>query len=310
MTVSAQGVDVSAFQSPVTAAELKAAGLSFAFCKATNGSEGADPGFAANWATITEAGIWRGAYHELTTESAAAQAQHFIAVVRAAGVRPGDMFAVVASDYSGVTGAEVSTFACAVRAAFPDGPTLVYADLSVLPQLGELCTVYPLWIAFYSDSAPVSVAPWKGWTFWQWQAGGGADGGDRNAFNGTKADLSAFIASYILPAPAGEWTFGPVRSLDAPSIGPHSVRLTWDAPDFFVNTPPSPAPGIEEYEITVTLAGGSTVQASKTVGKAPNPQSCQVNGLKPGTRYDARVRVYDTKHAGPWGTVSFTTPAV
>jgi GH25 family lysozyme M1 (1,4-beta-N-acetylmuramidase) len=304
MTASAQGVDVSSFQAPVTVAELKAAGYSFAFCKATNGVDGTDLDFAANWATIAEAGIWRGAYHELTTENVAEQAQHFTATVRAQGVKAGDLMAVVASDYAGVTGTEVAAFASIVRAAFPACVVLVYSDLSVLPQLGEECTVFPLWLAYYGNSAPASVAPWDGWSFWQWAAGGGADGGDRNAFNGTAADLAAFIAPYTKAAP---WTFGAVRGLDAPSIGPHSVRLEWSAPSAFVNTPPTPAPGIKQYEIAVTLAGGEAVLTSELIRKGSNPQSHQVNGLKPGTQYEAHVRVYDTEHAGPWTPVTFTT---
>ena len=65
MTASAQGIDVSAYQNPLTADALK--GLDFAFCKATNGSTLADPVFARNWRTMKAAGVRRGAYHELAS---------------------------------------------------------------------------------------------------------------------------------------------------------------------------------------------------------------------------------------------------
>jgi GH25 family lysozyme M1 (1,4-beta-N-acetylmuramidase) len=152
--------------------------------------------FAANWAAGKVAGIHRGAYHELlppVRARAADQAAHFISVVRAQGVEPGDMMAVVASDYAGVAGAGVLTWLEAVTAAFPHSPVLVYSDLSALPGLGA-CIGYPLWVAAYRDTAPESVAPWKSWTFWQYE---GTTAPARDAFNGTAAQLQAWLDTFV-----------------------------------------------------------------------------------------------------------------
>jgi lysozyme len=197
---SAQGVDISSFQPPAAPPELR--GLSFAFCKATNGLGGTDPDFAGNWAAIRKAGIHRGTYHEMTAEDALAQAGHFLAVVSAQGLEPGDMLAVVASDYS-PSGAQVRQLCDRLRhVAGPRVAVLVYSDLSRLPDLWE-AAAYPLWLAYYGHDAPASVAPWDRWAFWQWSGGGGTDGGDSDSFNGTPAQLDAWIASYagVPPAP-------------------------------------------------------------------------------------------------------------
>jgi GH25 family lysozyme M1 (1,4-beta-N-acetylmuramidase) len=234
MTASAQGIDVSSYQPPLTPDALK--GLAFAFCKATNGDQLADAHFARNWAALKAAGIRRGAYHELISPAYASgktQAQYFLATVIGQGLEPGDMLAVVASDYGGVTDSEVKAWCDTVRAAAPTSPVLVYSDLSAAEALTS-CTGYDLWAAWPSDTAPASVSPWKTWRFWQW---GTENGVDRDAHNGTGEEMGAWLDSVASPAPAADWTFGPPQGLTA-HPGHTSVRLTWEAP---AGAPEAPA---------------------------------------------------------------------
>lgn len=253
MTASAQGIDISSNQEVYTAAELR--GHSFAFFRATLGTTETDRNFAANWANAKTAGICRGAYHELTNLSAVGtQSAHFISTVRARGAEPGDMLAVVASDYSGITGAEVREFADKARAAFPRCPVLVYSDLAVLPRLGD-CTGYPLWVAWYSRTAPRSVEPWGTWHFWQWTG----TGLDRDAFNGTAAGLRSWLDSYAHPAPPPDWAYGPPRNL-AVRAGHTGVHATWAEP---ADAPEKPA----SYRVWVYK--GRTCDASTLVDSYP-----------------------------------------
>jgi lysozyme len=199
---SAQGIDVSHYQPVLTAANL--AGLDFAFAKATDGSDDTDGNFAANWAVIKTAGIFRGTYHELRPgfkDAIADQAAHFLSVVRAQGLEPGDMLAVSASDYR-VTDADVKAFCDWVADATGGvNPVIVYTDLSVAATLTS-CAGYPLWLAWPSDTATANVAPWESWRLWQWRE----TGLDQDAFNGTADDMAAWIASYA-PAPAPPITY-------------------------------------------------------------------------------------------------------
>lgn len=231
MTASAQGIDISQYQPVYSARQLEA--YSFAFFRATVGAAETDANFAANWESGRLAKVHRGAYHELVataTASAAAQAERFITVVRGRGVEAGDLLAVVSSDYAGVTGAEVLAWLQAVKAAFPACGVLVYSNLSMLPSLAD-CAAFPLWIAWPSGVAPSSVAPWADWTFWQW----GETGVDQDAYNGSAAELQAFLDGYAPAPPTADWAFAAPGKLTA---APASVRLSWEAP---AGAPEAPA---------------------------------------------------------------------
>lgn len=57
------GIDVSRWQGEVDWETARAAGISFAFIKATEGGDSFNPLFASQWAGAGRAGIRRGAYH-------------------------------------------------------------------------------------------------------------------------------------------------------------------------------------------------------------------------------------------------------
>lgn len=226
MTASAQGRDYSAYQAPLTTADLD--GLSFCFTKVTNGLTEVDPDLANNWSVLGGWGKPRGGYHELTASgSATGQASYFIAALKAhGGLKPGDILAVVASDYP-VSDADVKACCDEVHAlAGPQHPVVVYTDLSVARTLIATSEHYDLWVAWPNDAAPGPLqwapAKWQAWRFWQWGTEGGVDA---DAYNGTTAELDSWIASYketgvkITTPPPGNWKDG----------GP--VTVTGPAPD-------------------------------------------------------------------------------
>ena len=57
------GIDVSKYQGNIDWEQVKDAGVSFAFIKATEGGDRVDSKFAYNWAAAKAAGVPRGAYH-------------------------------------------------------------------------------------------------------------------------------------------------------------------------------------------------------------------------------------------------------
>lgn len=196
MVASAQGIDISAYQSGYTAGQFEQ--YSFAFVKASEGGWGKDANFEGNWKTLAGTHVHRGAYHELwptSKASAASQYRHFADTVKAQGVRPGDMLAVVSSDYAGVTGAEVQTVLEALQDEFPLNPVLIYSDLARLSQMSA-CKAFPLWLADYQSTWPAT----PGWNckFWQWSDSSGRL--DRDAFNGTAQELTVWIDTFSHPA--------------------------------------------------------------------------------------------------------------
>lgn len=77
-----QGVDVSHDQGEIDWKAAQAAGVDFAYIKASEGGDFRDDRFAANWARTAEAGIKRGAYHVFSLcRPVKEQATNFIAMV-------------------------------------------------------------------------------------------------------------------------------------------------------------------------------------------------------------------------------------
>lgn len=77
-----QGVDISADNGEIAWPTVEAAGADFAYIKATEGADIADPRFAENWAATASAGMRHGAYHVFSLcRLAADQATSFISIV-------------------------------------------------------------------------------------------------------------------------------------------------------------------------------------------------------------------------------------
>ena len=202
---NAQGIDLSSFQ-PSFDWSAEKGRISFAFIKATEGTTITDPEFAVNWREAGALGIVRGAYHfGHPKNGAATETQAFLAVVRAHGLKAGDLIALDLEASDGLSPARVSEYArnwCAdVHRATGHTP-IVYTFLSFAEQgncagLGH----YPLWIAEPSAPAgrPVVPRPWSTWAFHQYGTTRvGSNTVDVNVFNGDTAALKRFAN----PAPS------------------------------------------------------------------------------------------------------------
>ncbi len=199
-TVTYEGIDVSHYQGDVDWFQVKAAGLVFAFTKATQGTSEVDPRFAANWAGIRDVGLVRGAYHFLDPDQdAAAQAEHFLATV---ALEAGDLPPVL--DVEVTEGLSVEALDEAVRtwlekvAAATGTQPILYSDLSFLEsELAKAFGAYPLWIAKYASTPPKPPAAWTTWAFWQYSDTGevsGVDGQvDRDRYQGTAAGFRQLL---------------------------------------------------------------------------------------------------------------------
>lgn len=76
------GIDVSHHQGPIDWERVAEDGMSFAFIKATEGSDFVDPRFDENWIVASQAGLDRGAYHFFSLcTSGHDQARNFLRTV-------------------------------------------------------------------------------------------------------------------------------------------------------------------------------------------------------------------------------------
>ena len=210
---SAQGLDVSNFQGAFDWAKAKQeyAGLAFGIYRATQGlgtgENSPDPDAQHNHDGIAAAGLHRGAYHFLDPGLGGPnQAQYFMETMSRLGADSSQML-WLDNETAGASPAD--TAGCAVsfmnelRTLAPHNPMGVYTFID-FAKAGNCAGLgdWPLWLAYPSLTAPADPPPWHNWTFWQW---GMRNGIDADAFNGTAAELQAWIESY-LPA-----THGPYR---------------------------------------------------------------------------------------------------
>lgn len=196
-----QGIDVSYWQGNVDWEKIEAAGIRFAYIKATEGADRLDPRFAANWRGAKKAGVARGAYHVMYWCSAASeQASWFTAHV------PGDgdtLPPVLDLEWNGHSKtcphhiarkaaiAKIRVMLAAMEAHTGKRP-IIYTDPKFHRDVleGEF-TDYQFWLRSVA-AEPDAKYRGRDWTFWQFTTTGrvpGVQGAvDRNSFNGSPAD--------------------------------------------------------------------------------------------------------------------------
>jgi lysozyme len=220
-----QGIDVSHFQGSVNWQEVKQAGMTFAFAKATEGQSSVDPQFKNNWQNMKAAGLLRGAYHFFDAGiDGAAQANHFLQNTQ---IEPGDLPPVIdveaaASASKATILQEVQNWLNTVEQALNRRP-MIYTTASFWnSHLNDTFGAYPLWIAEYGVSAPKIPAGWSDWQFWQYSQSGTVSGVtgsvDRDEFNGSYEDLLALLQS-APPQADADAAAGSASNEDAPANG-------------------------------------------------------------------------------------------
>jgi len=201
------GIDVSHFQDDVNWEEIKQAGISFAYSKATQGTSYVDPKFARNWSEIKPAGLVGGTYHfYLAGEDPKVQAELFIKTV--GKIEEGDMPPMLDLEEAGMKPGidpkkyqeNLFIWLDLVEKAFSRKP-IIYTDhpygnkYLTDPKFGE----YGLWIADWEKrTEPRIPQAWKGkWVIWQRSDKGKIEGAigdmDHDLFNGTRKEFHGFI---------------------------------------------------------------------------------------------------------------------
>jgi lysozyme len=201
------GIDVSKYQGDIDWHRVRAAGIDFAFIKATEGGDHADDRFLDNWRAARQAGMPRGAYHYYYfCRTAAEQAEWFIRnVPRDAGALPPvlDLEWTPRSRTCTHRPApetvrdEARRFLQALTAHYGKRP-IVYTTVDFYRDndLGRMAG-YHFWLRSVAGH-PSIVYPAQRWAFWQYTGTGvvsGIDGPtDLNVFAGSPAQWRAWAA--------------------------------------------------------------------------------------------------------------------
>lgn len=140
------GADVSIYQGPsIDWAAAKAAGISFAICKRSEGIGGIDATFDRNWSELGRLGLCRGAYHYGHLDDPLKEAAFFLAQLPA--LQPGDIVVLDCESGSGDMTAKALAFLQHVEAALGFPPLLYTYPAFVNQSLTGNLSHYPLWLA-------------------------------------------------------------------------------------------------------------------------------------------------------------------
>jgi GH25 family lysozyme M1 (1,4-beta-N-acetylmuramidase) len=226
------GIDVSTWQGVVDWGAVAGAGIKFAFVRVSHGVSTIDTQFPANWQGTRAHGVVRGAYqYFMPGDDPTAQAQLVVDHIAAAGgLQTDDLPCVI--DVENMDGVAASGVMAAIHTwidfieAHTGKRPIIYTGSYFWDDHGLDATLagYPLWTAHYTTAAcPLAANPWSSWRFWQYTSTGSVAGisgnVDRDRFDGTVADLQAFIAAGNLQSDAGVDAAPPPADAAAPADG-------------------------------------------------------------------------------------------
>ena len=222
-----QGVDVSTHQGAVNWATMKAAGIQFAYCKATEGVDFVDARFTQNMTNANAAGVLIGPYHYGRPDSNSSnpldafnEANDFVDAIQPYYNSSGLYLRPVLDVEEFLDLATVAQERAFLSKWVRDFSDQVVARLGVLPiiycngnyaqnYLEANIAVHDLWFAkpsstnTYASATPPTAANlgiWNEWTFWQWTWTGNIGGEnpvDRNVFAGEMSDLAEYIVGFV-----------------------------------------------------------------------------------------------------------------
>jgi GH25 family lysozyme M1 (1,4-beta-N-acetylmuramidase) len=181
------GIDVSRHQGAVNWTKVAAAGIRFAYLKATEGATFTDRRFAENWQGTAASHVQRGAYHFYApATSVARQFDHFKNTVV---LSPGDLapaldLEVDGQNWSALPAADRVPTAIEFLERLEEhyGVTpIVYTNKRTVDEIfaGKPAglTKYPLWVASYKSKPPPTMpVGWSEWRYWQHSDDGVVDG--------------------------------------------------------------------------------------------------------------------------------------
>jgi GH25 family lysozyme M1 (1,4-beta-N-acetylmuramidase) len=205
-----KGIDVSKWQDNIDWSAAAADGVKYAFIRVSDGTQYVDSKFQRNWDGAKANGILRGAYQFFrSNQDPIAQANLMIEMM--GELEAGDLPPVIdVESRDGQSAATIRTkvqrWLDHVEAATGVKPIIYTGPYFWRDQVNGDFDQYPLWVAHYGTSCPLTPETWTAWTFHQHTSSGrvrGVPGNvDMNVFNGNMDQLLALtVGSGMQPPP-------------------------------------------------------------------------------------------------------------
>jgi lysozyme len=201
-----QGIDVSYWQGDIDWQKVSAAGVHFAYIKATEGGDRLDPKFRKNWQAAKQAGITRGVYHVMYwCRAAKEQAQWFMTNVPKDSDALPPVLDVEWNSHSKTCPSRIPRDTAIAKIkimleameAYTGKRPIIYTDPKFHREVleGEFPDRY-FWLRSVA-AKPEEKYRARNWVFWQFTTTGRVRGVtgpvDRNSFNGTRADWKGVL---------------------------------------------------------------------------------------------------------------------
>ena len=202
MGYTVKGIDVAIYQGDIDWGKIASQKIQFAFIKATEGSSWVDPKFYANIVSSRDNGIYVGAYHFFSSESAGkTQAENFIETVSPykTDLPPVLDFEIPkSSKEKEKVIKEARVFLQKVEEYFEVKPIIYTTYESYNAFLVNEFDDYPLWFRDLFGKPKISGN--RHWLFWQYCNRGRLDGIDKkqkytdlNIFNWNMSDFFEYL---------------------------------------------------------------------------------------------------------------------
>ena len=197
-TTSVRGIDVSDNNSTIDWSAQHAAGVKFAYAKATEGSTWTDPTFSRNYNGARNAGIIRGAYHFANPAGASGKTQADWFISHGGGWQADGYTLPGALDVEGTCYGKTASGMVSWIQAFvaeyklkEDRTPVIYTNRSWWQDCTGNSTAFHSSALWFAHPTTIGTLPggWAKQTIWQY---GISNGIDQNKFNGSATALKAF----------------------------------------------------------------------------------------------------------------------
>lgn len=176
-----QGIDISSWQKNVNFYNVKSSGIKIVYIKASEGTKYINPYFESSYKNAKANGLKVGFYHYVTARTTLEAQNQAIFFANVISGKESDCRLVMDFESSGnLSIAEINNISKAFLETLENStniPVAIYSNAySAKYIFSSSLNKYPLWVANYGVTSPMSNGKWSSWAGWQYTSSGKVNG--------------------------------------------------------------------------------------------------------------------------------------